>query len=337
MSASSLLCYRLPRTHLPLLHNEDLLAVWEKAALALSDLVVEAKKVDPDPSEAQKESGNYKKGHVVWKGLPITIETAKGQFRRGVSKNGKPWSTEMHQHYGYIKGTKSEADADHIDVFLSENHLPSEIVFVINQVDPETGKFDEHKCVLGEIEEEIAKNVYNSNYDDNWKGFKSLVAMTLTQFKEWLEKGDTSREIIPADVRIAKSGAAPSESEAPFTIAVDFDGTIAEKLEPFDPGKIGALRPGAKKWLDDFRAAGARLIIFTVRGETDSVEKWLKENEIPYDHVNENPDQPPNSSGKIYADVYWDDRAYNSLDLDEHGNTILKMIPKPESSEEAAP
>lgn len=38
------------------------------------------------------------------------------------------------------------------------------------------------------------------------------------------------------------------------------------------------------------------------------MEQWLKEHNIEYDYINENPTQPDNASGKIIADVYLDDR-----------------------------
>jgi hypothetical protein len=122
--------------------------------------------------------------------------------------------------------------------------------------------------------------------------------------------------------------------DAPFTVAVDFDGTIAEQEKPFDPESAGPPRPGIKGWLDAFRDAGARIIIFTVRGDDGFVRDYLDEHELPYDYVNENPDQPEGSSGKVYADVYWDDRGFNAEDLDEHGPEILDRIREHEGAAE---
>jgi hypothetical protein len=99
---------------------------------------------------------------------------------------------------------------------------------------------------------------------------------------------------------------------------------VAEKQEPFDPGDVGEPRERAVYWLRLFQAAGARIIIFTVRGDTALVKKWLKDNDVPFDYVNENPDQPPDSSGKVWADCYWDDKAYNAEDPDEFGPEILR-------------
>lgn len=50
-----------------------------------------AREADTDPSEAQIEAGNYKKGHVSLHGFDLSIETPKGAARRGTGPDGKPW------------------------------------------------------------------------------------------------------------------------------------------------------------------------------------------------------------------------------------------------------
>lgn len=184
----------------------------EKAALTIVDLALAAKKVDPDPSEAQKETGNYRKGHVSWKGLGLTIETAKGQYRRGVSRDGVAWSTLMKDHYGYIKNTESEADGDHVDIFLCEDDLDSDVVFVVNQMNPDDGTFDEHKCILGVSNKEKADEVYHRNYDDGWQGCGAITPITVDNFKWWLEFGDTSKPI--EDGMFAKNRRQPKQKAA---------------------------------------------------------------------------------------------------------------------------
>lgn len=182
------------------------------------------------PTEEQKKAGNYKKGHFVWKGLPLTIETAKGKTRSGVSKEGKPWSTTMSAHYGYVKRTESDADGDHIDVFLSSTDLDSEIAFVVNQVDPETLRFDEVKCMLGYTSEEAAKTGYLSNYAVGWKGLASIVPMTLPQFKWWLEHGDTGRATKETDVSVKTGAAWPAILAGVPGLAAD-EGQVSQQEE----------------------------------------------------------------------------------------------------------
>jgi hypothetical protein len=57
------------------------------------------------------------------------------------------------------------------------------------------GKFDEHKCMCGFFTEKEAKDAYIANFDANWKGFRSITALTMKQFKRWLTRGDTSKPL----------------------------------------------------------------------------------------------------------------------------------------------
>lgn len=157
-----------------------------------SSISVAAAGVHSDPSEAQKKAGNYKKGHFSWKGLDITIEIAKGQVRKGVSKAGVQWANKMQQHYGYIKRSLS-ADGDNFDLFIGTD-LESEIVFVVDQLKAD-GKFDECKGLIGFTNAREARQAYLSNYPADWKGFGGIRALTLSAFKEWIENGDTGKPI----------------------------------------------------------------------------------------------------------------------------------------------
>lgn len=121
-------------------------------------------------------------------------------------------------------------------------------------------------------------------------------------------------------------GEEDEDEEKPFTVAVDLDGTLAEAQETHKDDEIAPPRKGAKALLDAIRAGGARIIIFTVRGTVDLVKEWLTEHDMPYDYINENPDQPPDSSGKVIADVYLDDRAISGLDLDTASREIMERL-----------
>lgn len=145
----------------------------------------------PEPSEAQIEAGNYKKGHVNVAGFDISIENPKGSTRRGTSEDGKAWESTMQHHYGDIKGTTG-ADGDPVDVFIGDNPS-SENVYVINQVDPKTGKFDEHKIMMGFDSLADAKDAYLSNYEKGWKGLYSAEIAKPEELKSWLESGNTNQ------------------------------------------------------------------------------------------------------------------------------------------------
>ena len=144
----------------------------------------EEAKIDTNPTDAQKEAGNYKKGHVKVDGLNITIEQPKGSIRRGTDANGKQWESEMHNTYGYIRGTES-VDGDHIDIFLSDNPTEGN-VFVVDQVNQRTGDFDEHKVMYGFNSMEEAVQAYRDQYEDGWK-VGTVTEVSREEFKKWVD------------------------------------------------------------------------------------------------------------------------------------------------------
>jgi len=144
----------------------------------------------PEPTQAQIEAGNYKKGHIKVQGLDISIENPKGSERRGIDPNGKEWAHTMSDHYGYIKRTVG-ADSEQIDTYIGKNP-ESDQVFIVDQIDQETGNFDEHKVMLGFDSQDNATIAYQSNFDKGWK-VGQIRSMTMEQFKDWLKNGDTSK------------------------------------------------------------------------------------------------------------------------------------------------
>lgn len=145
--------------------------------------------VNTDPTEAQKEAGNYKKGHVQVGTFDITIEQPQGSVRKGTDANGKQWESKMHNTYGYIRGTIG-VDGDHIDVFLSNDidGWNGRKVYVVDQYNPD-GSFDEHKVMLGFNDADKAKSDYLANYEDGWeKGRRiDVTAVNLEDFEKWME------------------------------------------------------------------------------------------------------------------------------------------------------
>ena len=153
--------------------------------------------VAPEPTDAQKEAGNYKKGHLKLQGLDIALENPKGSTRSGTDKDGKAWQSTMAHDYGYIKRTLG-ADGDHVDVFIGDRP-DSETVYVVDQVDPKTGKFDEHKVMMGFANEQAARDGYLANYEKGWKGLGSIKAMQVEEFKRWVKDGGTTKPIAAGD------------------------------------------------------------------------------------------------------------------------------------------
>jgi 2'-5' RNA ligase len=150
------------------------------------------------PTELQARSGNYRHGRLTFHNLEIALENPKGTTRCGKDKNGKPWEQTMKgADYGYFckaggRPIQKGKDDDFVDVFIGPA-LESEKVFIIDQTDPDTGKFDEHKVQILVDSEKEARNLYLSNYPKGWLGLESITEITIDELKEWLKSGDTKK------------------------------------------------------------------------------------------------------------------------------------------------
>ncbi len=164
----------------------DRVAAEEAATSPLNDI--------PMPTEAQIEAGTYKKPKVKINDQTVAIENPKESFREGVSPTGEAWRQEMQDHYGYILGTRGK-DKDHVDVFIGPTE-DAENVFVVDQVNPDTGEFDEHKVIFGAGSERQAKTIYNRNYAEGWQGMGAVTQMTQEEFNSWVK--DPARTQIEA-------------------------------------------------------------------------------------------------------------------------------------------
>jgi hypothetical protein len=146
--------------------------------------------VNSSPTEAQKEAGNYKKHHISFQGLPISIENPKGSLRKGPG-----WQVRVPYDYGYIKRTEG-ADGDHVDVCIGPD-AESDHVFIVDQQDHRTGDFDEHKVMLGYRTREDAIKAYRDGFSDG-KGpdrMRAVVRMSMKEFKNWLKTCDTKKPV----------------------------------------------------------------------------------------------------------------------------------------------
>ena len=145
--------------------------------------------VNTEPTEAQKEAGNYKKGHVQVGTFDITIEQPEGSIRRGTDADGKKWESKMHNTYGYFRGTEG-VDGDHIDVFLSNDidGWNGRKVFVVDQYNPD-GTFDEHKVMLGFNDMDEAKSDYLANYEKGWENGRriDISSTNIEDFEKWID------------------------------------------------------------------------------------------------------------------------------------------------------
>jgi hypothetical protein len=150
----------------------------------------------PEPTEGQIEAGNYKKGHISINGLDISVENPVGSTRSGVDRDGKKWSNTMSAHYGYLKRTTG-ADSENVDIFIKDG-TPGTYdgpVYVVDQVHPDNGKFDEHKALLGFDSEEEARKAYADHYAKGWQGLKDITPMSMDDFKVWAKGGPATEPV----------------------------------------------------------------------------------------------------------------------------------------------
>ncbi|WP_289300449.1 hypothetical protein, partial [Xylanibacter muris] len=181
-----------------------------------------------EPTEAQKAAGNYKMEHRRIDGYNISIENPKGSVRRGKNADGTEWETEMHNDYGYIRGTEG-VDGDHIDVFLSDTPEDGD-VFVIDQRNAD-GSFDEHKVMYGFPSEEVAREAYLSNYEAGWTGLGAITQVSKDEFKKWVQS--SKRKTKPfSEYKSVKAVGASNAPATPYTISPSTYTNKAGKTTP---------------------------------------------------------------------------------------------------------
>ena len=191
--------------------NAERIAAARIAAEARGTALVdeEAAAANTSPSEAQIAAGNYKKGHIKVGPLDISVENPIGSTRSG-KEGKKSWTTTMRAHYGYIKRTVG-ADGDQVDVFVKEG-TPADhsgTVYVIDQFNPKTGRFDEHKGMVGYSSQADAARAYDDHFGDKSgpKRRKAVIGMPAATFARWAKEGDTTSPI-------SQSGRTADEAQA---------------------------------------------------------------------------------------------------------------------------
>lgn len=208
----------------------------------------------PEPTAAQKEAGNYAKGHVRVAGLDVSIENPKGTRRR-------PEWNPLEDHYGYIKGTVGK-DKDHVDVFLTEHASDTtRPVFVVDQRTAK-GAFDEHKVILGAADEAEAKAAYLRNYQPGWKGMGRVTQMTQAQFQAWVRdpaatKQPAHRARLAADTTPPGAAPAAPATPSPATTAPGAPTTAAGAGEPASPAASAPAGQGAVNRVEERKATRA--------------------------------------------------------------------------------
>ncbi len=190
--------------------------------------------VNTEPTEAQKEAGNYKKGHVQVGTFDITIEQPQGSVRKGTDANGKQWESKMHNTYGYFRGTEG-VDGDHIDVFLSNDidGWNGRKVYVVDQYNPD-GTFDEHKVMLGFNDMDEAKSDYLANYEKGWEDGRRIVvsATNLEDFEKWIDSSHRKTKPFAEYAGVKKETVANTPAKEEAAVPTDNANNAAYTITP---------------------------------------------------------------------------------------------------------
>lgn len=189
--------------------------------------------VNTEPTEAQKEAGNYKKGHVQVGTFDITIEQPQGSVRKGTDANGKQWESKMNNTYGYIRGAVG-VDGDHIDVFLSNDvdGWNGRKVFVVDQYNPD-GSFDEHKVMLGFNDADEAKSDYLANYEKGWEDGRRIgvTAVNLEDFEKWIVSSKRKTKPFAEYAGVKKETVSNAPAKEEDAAPTDNDNISEEEIE----------------------------------------------------------------------------------------------------------
>lgn len=122
-------------------------------------------------------------GHIDFQGIPIAIENKAGTVRKWKTPEGDEGQTRMEFAYGFAKRTTGD-DGDDIDVYVGLDPR-SQRVFVVNQLDPSTGRHDEVKAFLGFRNEQDAKLAYLAHVNKP-SMFGGMLSMDIDAFKRYL-------------------------------------------------------------------------------------------------------------------------------------------------------
>lgn len=213
----------------------------------------------PEPSEAQIKAGNYRKGPVSLHGMRISVENPQGSIRRGKSADGQPWASQLTHHYGYIRGAWGR-DKDHLDIYLGPDAESADRVFVVDQMNPDNAKFDEHKVLLGFKDADDAREAYLDQFPEGWRGLGGVTELPLSSFKKWaFQKG---RRVKPLSTEFAE---ATAQHYAGGGSVPEHDKDISTALPEADDAALYALPEQPKG-----RTAAQRLMILRAADDANA-------------------------------------------------------------------
>ena len=120
------------------------------------------------------------------------------------------------------------------------------------------------------------------------------------------------------DCKFIKGGKCKYREMHVPTIAVDFDRVLFTHESWKGHFHVGDLISGAREAILEFQKMGFKIMIWTTRAQKDVIKNACINAGIPFDYINENPNQPPEiNPSKPVADYYIDDRALHFRSWDQ--------------------
>lgn len=126
-------------------------------------------------------------GRMTFGGLPLNIETAAGQERKGVDPDGHAWAVKMPWHYGEIVGTLG-LDGEPVDVMVGPDPLaPMVYVLHLRRIvkDRKTHARDEDKAYLGFRSRAAALLAFNKAYTRK-DLLQGVTIWPFEDFRDWV-------------------------------------------------------------------------------------------------------------------------------------------------------
>ena len=135
-----------------------------------------------------RETGGHQHFYVkdsqgIVPGLDLYVENPKGSSRF-------PWSTQLPAHYGFIRNTTG-SDAEGVDVFVGPEPDAGHDVWIVDQIFPDSGKFDELKVLVAFPNRLTALRAYQRSFDDGSGAARigDVTRMSLRDLADFLKKG----------------------------------------------------------------------------------------------------------------------------------------------------
>lgn len=114
-------------------------------------------------------------------------------------------------------------------------------------------------------------------------------------------------------------------------IAVDFDGVISYYSGWKGKEELGEPILDVIRGLNEIKKYGHKIMVYTCRADKDLVRKFLVENEVPFDYINDSPYNKERglSIEKQDADVYIDDKSicFDGIWDTDFTNKVLNFRP----------